>query len=193
MTDQLTDAEKQTLLRLAREAMERGVRGQTLRVPPVDKASLTPHLLEQGASFVTLTINGDLRGCIGALEAYQPLVDDVREHAIAAGLEDPRFRPVDESELDRINIEVSRLTAPCPLEYSTSEDLLAKLRPHVDGVILKGDFRRATFLPQVWEKIPDPEEFLDHLCTKMGARPNLWRNTKLKVEVYQVEEFHEMD
>ncbi len=191
MTGQLTDAEKQTLLRLAREAMECGVRGKKL--PSVDSASLTPHLLEQGASFVTLTIDGNLRGCIGALEAHQPLVDDVREHAIAAALEDPRFRPVGEGELGRIKIEVSRLTPPRPLEYSTSEDLPAKLRPHVDGVILKGDFRRATFLPQVWEKIPDPEEFLDHLCAKMGARSNLWRNTKLQVEVYQVEEFHEMD
>jgi len=191
MTEQLTDAEKQTLLRLGREALECGVRGK--KPPPVDSASLTPRLLEQGASFVTLTINGDLRGCIGVLEAYQPLVDDVREHAVAAGLEDPRFPPVAENELDRISIEVSRLTAPRPLEYSTSEDLLAKLRPHVDGVILKGDFRRATFLPQVWEKIPDPEEFLDHLCAKMGARSNLWRSAKLRVEVYQVEEFHEMD
>jgi AmmeMemoRadiSam system protein A len=193
MTDQLTDAEKQTLLRIAREAMECGVRGKTLRVRPLDRESLTPPLLEQGASFVTLTIKGDLRGCIGALEAYQPLVDDVREHAVAAALEDPRFRPVGEGELDRIRIEVSRLTPPRPLEYSTSEDLIAKLRPHVDGVILRGDFRRATFLPQVWEKIPDPEEFLDHLCSKMGARPNLWRDTKLQVEIYQVEEFHEMD
>ncbi len=191
MTDQLTDFEKQTLLRLAREAMECGVLGKKLR--PLDKASLTPHLLEQGASFVTLTVNGDLRGCIGALEAYQPLVDDVREHAITAALEDPRFRPVGESELDRIRIEVSRLTTPRPLEYSNSEDLIARLRPHVDGVILKSGFRRATFLPQVWEKIPDPEEFLEHLCAKMGANPNLWRDTKLQVQVYQVEEFHEMD
>jgi AmmeMemoRadiSam system protein A len=191
MTDSLTDVEKQTLLRLAREAMECGVRGKKL--PPVDAASLTPRLLEHGASFVTLTVNGDLRGCIGALEAYQPLVDDVREHAIAAALEDPRFRPVGEDELKRISIEVSYLSAPRPLEYSTSEDLPAKLRPHVDGVILKHDFRRATFLPQVWEKIPDPEEFLDHLCAKMGARSNLWRSTKLQVYIYQVEEFHEMD
>jgi AmmeMemoRadiSam system protein A len=191
MSDQLTDAEKQTLLRLAREAMECGVRGKKL--PPVDSACLTSQLLEQGASFVTLTVDGDLRGCIGALEAYQPLVDDVREHAIAAALEDPRFRPVVEGELDRISIEVSRLTPPRLLEHSTSEDLIARLRPHVDGVILKGDFRRATFLPQVWEKIPDPEEFLDHLCAKMGAKPGLWRNTKLQVHVYQVEEFHEMD
>jgi AmmeMemoRadiSam system protein A len=191
MTDQLTDEEKQALLHLAREALEYGVRGKTL--PPVDEASLPPRLREQGASFVTLTIDGDLRGCIGALEAYQPLADDVREHAVAAALEDPRFRPVHQAELGRIRLEVSCLTQPRPLEYSTSEDLLAKLRPHVDGVILKGDFRRATFLPQVWEKIPDPEDFLDHLCAKMGAKSNLWRNTKLQVYVYQVEEFHEMD
>jgi AmmeMemoRadiSam system protein A len=191
MTDQLTNGEKQTLLRLAREAMEHGVRGKKL--PPLDDVSLTPRLREQGASFVTITIAGDLRGCIGALEAYQPLVDDVREHAVAAALEDPRFRPVDQAELSRIRLEVSCLTAPHPLEYSTSEDLLARLHPHVDGVILKNDFRRATFLPQVWEKIPDPEDFLDHLCAKMGAKSSLWRNTKLQVYVYQVEEFHEMD
>lgn len=96
MTDQLTDGEKQTLLRLAREAMEHGVRGKKL--PPLDKNSLTPILLEHGASFVTLTIHDNLRGCIGTLDAYQPLVDDVREHAIAAALEDPRFRPVEENE-----------------------------------------------------------------------------------------------
>ena len=191
MTDQLTDGEKHTLLRLAREAMEHGVRGKIL--PPLDRNSLTPHLREQGVSFVTLTIDSELRGCIGALEAYQPLVDDVREHAVAAALDDPRFRPVDETELDKIKLEVSRLTAPQLLEYSSSTDLLAKLRPHIDGVILKSDFRRATFLPQVWDKISNPEDFLDHLCAKMGAKSNLWRNTKLQVYIYQVEEFHEMD
>ena len=191
MTDQLTDLEKQTLLRLAREAMECGVRGKKLS--PLDKASLTPNLLEQGASFVTLTVHGELRGCIGTLEAYQPLVDDVCEHAVAAALEDPRFPPVRENELDRIHIEVSRLTPPVALEYSDSQDLSSKLRPHMDGVILKSDFRRATFLPQVWEKLPHAEEFLDHLCAKMGARPNLWRTTKLQVYIYQVEEFHEMN
>ena len=191
MTDQLTDGEKHTLLRLAREAMEHSVRGKKL--PPLDRNSLTPHLREQGVSFVTLTIDSELRGCIGALEAYQPLVDDVREHAVAAALDDPRFRPVDETELDKIKLEVSRLTAPQLLEYSSNTDLLAKLRPHIDGVILKSDFRRATFLPQVWDKISNPEDFLDHLCAKMGAKSNLWRNTKLQVYIYQVEEFHEMD
>lgn len=191
MTDQLTDGEKQILLRLAREAMESAVCGKKL--PPLVDASLTLRLRKQGASFVTLTINGGLRGCIGALEAYQPLAEDVREHAAAAALDDPRFPPVDQTELHRIKLEVSCLSKPQQLEYSTSEDLPAKLHPHIDGVILKNDFRRATFLPQVWEQIPDPEDFLDHLCAKMGAKSNLWRNTKLKVYVYQVEEFHEMD
>lgn len=189
MTDQLTDGEKKILLRLAREAMECGVRGKKLL--PMDKNSLTQNLLEHGASFVTLMINNNLRGCVGALEAHQPLADDVREHALAAALEDPRFRPVEESELSRIKLEISRLTAPRLLEYSSSEELLAKLRPHVDGVVLRDDYRRATFLPQVWEKIPNPVNFLDQLCTKMGTKPNLWRELKLQVYVYQVEEFRE--
>ena len=189
MTDQLTDEEKQILLQLARESMEYAVKGRKL--PPLETSSLSARLRENGASFVTLTINDELRGCIGALEAYQPLAEDVRQHAIAAALEDPRFRPVAESELNRIKLEVSRLTAPRLLEYSSGEELLVKLNPHVDGVILKDGRRRATFLPQVWEKIPNPVEFLNHLCEKMGARPNLWRDTKLQVFVYQVEEFHE--
>lgn len=191
MTDHLTDGEKQILLRLAREAMESAVKGEAL--PPLDRQALPSSLREEGASFVTLTIHGELRGCIGALEAYRPLADDVREHAVAASLRDPRFPPVGEFELSRIRLEVSRLTAPHPLEYSSGDDLLKKLRPHVDGVILKDGFRRATFLPQVWEKIPDPAEFLDHLCQKMGARPGLWRDAKLAVQTYQVEEFREMD
>jgi AmmeMemoRadiSam system protein A len=189
MTDKLTREEQQTLLRLAREAMVCGVRGEKL--PPLDLSSLSQNLREPGASFVTLTVRRELRGCIGALEAYQPLVEDVREHAIAAALEDPRFPPVREDELSGISIEVSRLTRPVQLQYKDADDLLSKLRPNVDGVILKDGYRRATFLPQVWEKLPRPSEFLDHLCYKMGASPNLWRSKHLDVFIYQVEEFHE--
>lgn len=174
---------------MAREAMEHAVRGEKL--PPMREESLTPNLREQGASFVTITIHGQLRGCIGALEAYQPLADDVREHAVAAALEDPRFPPVREDELSRIQVEVSRLTRPVPLDYADANDLLSKLRPHVDGVILRDGFHRATFLPQVWEKIPNPAEFLNNLCSKMGASENLWRHKHIDVLVYQVEEFHE--
>ena len=190
MSDPLSDGEKQTLLHLAREALECGVRRKL--IPPLDKSLLSVALRENGASFVTLTVNGNLRGCIGTLEAYQSLAEDVREHAVAAALEDPRFSPVTESELSRIQLEISRLTAPILLEYSSSEDMLRKLRPYVDGVIVTDGRRRATFLPQVWEKLPDPVEFLDALCSKMGARHNLWRDTKLQVYVYQVEEFHEL-
>jgi uncharacterized protein len=189
MNKKLTPEEQQTLLRMAREAMEHAVRGEKL--PLLDRSALTPSLLEPGASFVTLTVHGQLRGCIGALEAYQPLVDDVREHAVAAALEDPRFPPVREDELSRIQLEVSRLTRPLPLEYRNADDLLSKLKPHVDGVILRDGLRRATFLPQVWEKIPDPSEFLDQLCYKMGADRGHWLRKHLDVLVYQVEEFHE--
>ena len=189
MSNPLTTEEKQTLLRLARQALELGVRGEKL--PPLDWDSLSPTLRADGASFVTLTVRGDLRGCIGALEAYQPLVEDVREHALAAALEDYRFSPVQVAELIGISLEVSRLTAPVPLEYAGPEDLVAKLHPHVDGVVLRDGGRRATFLPQVWEKLPRTEDFLDNLCHKMGAASDLWRRKHLEVLVYQVEEFEE--
>src|SRR5512145_230933 len=106
MSEKLTAEEKQTLLRLAREALESGVRGTNLPAP--DPTQLTPLLRAEGAAFVTLTIHGQLRGCIGALQPYQPLVEDVREHAIAAALQDYRFAPVRPEELSRIRIEVSR-------------------------------------------------------------------------------------
>ncbi len=187
--EKLNETEKKTLLHIAREALNGGVRGE--RLPPIEMNSMTPLLKENGAAFVTLTIDGELRGCIGALEPYQPLVQDVREHAIAAALEDPRFPQVAPEELDKIEVEVSRLTVPERLEYTDAEDLLAKLRPHVDGVILRDGMRRATFLPQVWDKIPDKAEFLDNLCYKMGVSPMVWRKKHLEVLIYQVEEFHE--
>ncbi len=190
MQDPLSIEEQQILLRLAREAMEFAVRGQALL--PLELQTLPPRVRADGASFVTLTIDRELRGCIGTLESYQPLAEDVREHAVAAAMKDPRFPRVGENELSSIKLEISALTVPHPLEYSSSEELLMKLHPYVDGVILKDEFRRATFLPQVWEKIPDPAQFLGHLCQKMGARAGLWREGKLQVLVYQVEEFCEI-
>ena len=190
MQEKLTIEEQQVLLRLAREAMERGVKGEKLA--SLDPSSLPARLREEGSSFITITAHGQLRGCIGALDAYQSLAEDVREHAVAAALKDPRFPPVREDELSGIQIEVSRLTRPVPLEYGDADDLLSKLRPHVDGVILSDDaHHRATFLPQVWEKIPDPAEFLNNLCYKMGVEPDFWRRKHFEVLTYQVEEFHE--
>jgi AmmeMemoRadiSam system protein A len=188
-TDLLTPEEQKILLQLARQALEQAVRGEPIR--PVDLKSLPPRLRKPGATFVTLTMDGNLRGCIGALEPYQPLAEDVREHAIAAALDDYRFMPVQEYELPFIRIEISYLTLPTPLEYQTPEELLARLRPGIDGVVIRDGFRRATFLPQVWEKLPEKEEFLSHLCEKMGAPPDYWRRKHLQVETYQVQEFHE--
>ncbi len=188
-SNSLTQEEKQILLRLAREALECGVKEGKL--PIFDLQCLSPRLREKGASFVTLMFAGELRGCIGALQAYQSLAEDVREHAIAAALEDPRFPPVQCIELNGISIEVSRLTDPVELAYGSCEDLLVKLCPYVDGVILRDGYHRATFLPQVWEKIHDPVEFLENLCYKMGAEPDAWRRNHFTVQIYQVEEFHE--
>lgn len=185
----LTKEEQSQLLRLARDALERCVVGEPLA--PIEITRLPKNLQELGASFVTLTIDGNLRGCIGTLEPYQPLALDVRAHAVAAALNDYRFPPVEPGEVARIHIEISRLTPPERLPYQDSEDLLQKLRPGIDGVVLKDNWKRATFLPQVWEKIPDPQAFLSHLCLKMGVPSDAWEKRKMEVLVYQVEEFHE--
>lgn len=189
MMDKLSSDEKKVLLKLARASLENCVKGK--EPVSVDKKTLSPRLLAQGASFVTLTISGQLRGCIGALEAYQPLYIDVCEHAIAAAINDYRFSPVRPGELTRIQVEVSRLTTPKTIIFQDAEDLLNILQPGQDGVILRDGSRRATFLPQVWSQIPSKEEFLDHLCTKMGASAKLWRQKHLDVSIYQVEDFHE--
>ena len=186
---QLSDSERALLLKLAREAIDAAVNDRPL--PPVDLGQLPPALCEPGASFVTLTEDGELRGCIGVLEAYQPLVEDVREHAVAAAQEDFRFYPVRPKEVPFIKIEISRLTQPQPLDYASPDELVRRLRPGIDGVILRDGMRRATFLPQVWEKLPDPANFLSNLCAKMGVSENAWRKKPLAVWTYQVEEFHE--
>lgn len=177
------------LLALARRSIELAAGGQ--RLPKLNLADFSEQLRQPGASFVTLTQEGILRGCIGTLEAYQPLVEDVREHAVAAALQDYRFPQVRAEEVGRLRIEISRLTPPQSLEYRAPEELLERLRPGVDGVVLRDGVRRATFLPQVWENIPHKEQFLAHLCQKMGVPPHWWRHKPLEVAVYQVEEIQE--
>jgi hypothetical protein len=189
MAETLTPEERDFLLRLARQALELGVHSQPLA--PLDLESVPPRLREPGASFVTLTRRGELRGCVGALEPYLPLAEDVREHAVAAALQDFRFPPVTPRELPEIEIEISRLTPPEPLDYSLPEELPSRIRPGIDGVVLREGLRRATFLPQVWEKLPKPEDFLGQLCLKMGVDAGYWRYKKLQVSTYRVEEIHE--
>ena len=189
LDDSLNSEERRILLAIARQALEESARGEPLST--LDLENLPPRLIKPGATFVTLTINKELRGCIGALEVTQPLAEDVRIHAVAAGLEDYRFPPVQPDELPEISIEISRLTAPQLSEYNDAEELLKCLRPGVDGVVLKEGNRRATFLPQVWDKVPEPEKFLSMLCKKMGAPPDYWRGGRVEIFTYQVEEFHE--
>ncbi len=189
MTNHLNQAEQGILLRIAREALDSSVRGEPL--PAIPLPALPEPLQENGASFVTLTIEGQLRGCIGALEAYQPLALDVQEHAVAAALQDYRFPNVRPTELSFIEIEVSVLTPRSPLAYDSPQDLIQKLRPGIDGVVLQDGFRKATFLPQVWDQISDPEQFLSQLCLKMGANADLWRTKHIQVFTYQVQEFQE--
>jgi len=188
-TNPLSFDEKRLLLQLARRSIELAVNQHSL--PQLDMDEFSPALCEDGAAFVTLTEEGELRGCIGALEPYQPLVQDVCEHAAAAALEDYRFLPVRPEEVSHLKIEISRLTTPVPLPYEQPAELLRKLRPGIDGVILRDGIRRATFLPQVWEDVPNPADFLAHLCMKMGAPANLWQKKVLQVSVYTVEEFKE--
>jgi len=185
----LDSIDRKILLSIARQAVEFSAKKQPL--PKLELSKLPVTLCELGATFVTLTRFGDLRGCIGTLEAYQPIALDVQEHAAAAAVQDYRFPPVRLDEVNEIKIEISLLTPNQPLEYSSPQDLLNKLRPGVDGVILKHGFNRATFLPQVWEKLPDKEQFLSHLCMKMGASPDLWKTDKINVLIYQVEEIKE--
>ncbi|MFC2052703.1 AmmeMemoRadiSam system protein A [Chloroflexota bacterium] len=189
MDDVLSIEECRLLLKLARQSLEQAVNGKPLE--PLDVDKLPSRLKEQGATFVTLTRDGSLRGCIGTLEPSLPLAEDVREHTVASALRDYRFPPVKPEELSEVKIEISRLTLPQEIDYSSTEDLLNQLHPDIDGVILRDGSRRATFLPQVWSKIPRKEIFMEHLCQKLGAPADLWRSKNLQVFTYQVQEFHE--
>jgi AmmeMemoRadiSam system protein A len=185
----ICEEDRKILLEIARRSVESASLGK--RLPAVDLKGYSEALRAEGASFVTLTVKGALRGCIGALEAYQPLIRDVVEHASSAAIDDYRFQPVRPEEVPSLDIEVSVLTKPIRLTYSGPDELLEKLTPGVDGVILKDGRMRATFLPQVWDQLPEKEEFLAHLCSKMGAPTGLWKIKNLEVFTYQVEEFHE--
>jgi AmmeMemoRadiSam system protein A len=127
-----------------------------------------------GASFVTLTKGGDLRGCIGSLEAHRPLAEDVRANAVAAAFRDPRFMPLSREEFGDIRVEVSLLSPTEPLAAGSEAEALAALRPGVDGVVFEYAHHRSTFLPQVWEQLPQPAEFLAHLKRKAGLPQDFW-------------------
>jgi AmmeMemoRadiSam system protein A len=185
----LNDCQRSILLRLARQAVELAAAGKAGPMPRLE--DFPEELSAPRATFVTLTCRGGLRGCIGALQATLPLAEDVIVHARAAATEDYRFAPVRQDEAPGIEIEISILSDPTPLEYRDPEDLMTRLRPGVDGVILVSGLHRATFLPQVWEKVPHASRFLDLLCEKAGMPSRTWRSAHPDILTYQVQSFHE--
>jgi AmmeMemoRadiSam system protein A len=189
----LNQEQGQALLKIAREALsgKLGRRSDAKEGPDREAASSDLLLQEPGSTFVTLKLAGDLRGCIGSLSACEPLAENVRRNAVNAGFCDPRFPPLKIEELDRVAIEVSVLTPACRLDYKEPQELLHKLRPGIDGVIIRKGHACATFLPQVWDQLPRPEDFLGHLCLKAGLGRDAWRKTPLEVEIYQVQPFGE--
>ena len=181
------------LVSLARQALAQHL-GET--IVPSDSQHLDALLADQAlqarcGTFVTLKIDNQLRGCIGSLSATAPIVSGVRENALNAAFHDPRFPPLRQTELDALHVEVSVLTEPVPLAYTDADDLMSRLMPGVDGVIIKKGLASATFLPQVWEQLPQPDSFLSHLCTKAGLPASQWREGDLTVLVCQVQYFEE--
>ncbi len=185
---QLSPAHRRILLQVARDSIAHGLR--TGRPLVVDPADFDPELQAQRATFVTLEEGGQLRGCIGHLEAIQPLVADVAENAFNAAFRDPRFPPVSAGEFDALEIHISVLSPPEPMAFDSETDLLRQIRPGVDGLILEEGIYKGTFLPSVWEQLPDPRQFLAQLKMKAGLPPNYWSDT-LKVSRYTTESFAE--
>ena len=182
----LDEHARQLLLQVAAESVRHGLdKGKALKVKLTDY----PDVLQQpGASFVTLTIQQQLRGCIGRLEATRPLVEDVAQNAYSAAFEDTRFPPLRTMEYDQLAYHISILKPPEPMEFESEADLLAQLRPDIDGLVLEERGHRATFLPSVWESLPRAADFLRHLKMKAGLPPDYW-SSSLRAQRYTVEEF----
>jgi len=189
ITTMLTKDEKRYLLQVARAALDAAVNHRQL--PPLNLKALPERLQANGASFVTLTRLGELRGCIGTLNVQRPLAEDVQQHAGEAARHDRRFPPVQPDETQTIAIEVSVLGEPQPIAATDPAMIPTLLRPGVDGVVILSGSRRATFLPQVWEKVSSPEQFLEMLCQKAGMPGEAWKQGDVEILVYQVESFHD--
>ncbi len=176
------------LLAVARRAIA-GRLGIAVPRPPLPPQAAR-WLEEPGATFVTLQIHGDLRGCVGSLAAKKPIQEDVETNALAAAFQDPRFPPLSQSEYPDIEIEVSLLSPLEKLAFKSQSHLLTMLRPGVDGVVLEYGWQRGTFLPQVWEQLPSPESFLAHLKQKAGLPPDFWSDG-VQISRYTVTKWRE--
>jgi AmmeMemoRadiSam system protein A len=176
--------ERSIILQTARDSIAQGI---TQHHPlTLDLSKYPSILLEPGASFVTIHMGTHLRGCIGSLQAYQPLITDVAQNAFNAAFRDPRFLPMTESELSKISLDISVLSKPQPMRFTSEADLLSQLQPGIDGLIISDNGHRGTFLPSVWEQLPDPATFLNHLKAKAGLPTNYWSNS-LTIQRYTTE------
>ncbi len=186
----LTQEQGIALTRLARQTIASAFEGKEVasELPPELQA---PELQEERGTFVTLTKHGMLRGCIGNILPNGSIIESVKRNALNAAFRDFRFPPLTHDELPDIHIEVSILTLPKRVEYLSADDLIQKLQPSVHGVIIKEGMASATFLPQVWEQLPSPEEFLTRLCLKAGLPGNEWKTGRIEVETYEVQYFDE--
>lgn len=182
----LDKSDKATLLDIARQSIGFGLKHG--RPAPVTTTDYSLPLQESKATFVTLNINNNLRGCIGTLEAYRPLVEDVSQNAYAAAFRDPRFPKLNINEFPQLDIHISVLSKPQPMTFDDEQDLLAQLQPGIDGLVLEEGYHRGTFLPQVWESLPEPNQFLRHLKQKAGLPPDYWSKA-ITMQRYTVEEF----
>jgi AmmeMemoRadiSam system protein A len=179
----LSPSHKQLLLQLAGESIKKGLCGDTLTVRTTDYPE--PITLLR-ATFVTLHVDEKLRGCIGTLEARRTMVEDVVSNAYGAAFRDTRFPTLTWPEYERLDIHISILSQPEPVQFTSEEDLLAQLRPQVDGLIIEEGIYRGTFLPTVWEQLPEPREFLRHLKYKAGLPPDYW-SSRIRVQRYTTE------
>jgi AmmeMemoRadiSam system protein A len=187
--DKLTEEQGKYLLDVARKTVEQSL---FEKKEPLEQDSNLPAIFfEKRGTFVTLTIYGGLRGCIGHIIPQESLIEGIKVNAINAAFRDPRFHPISRDEWNKVKIEISILTDPKPLSYSDADDLLRKLRPDIDGLIIKKGFHQATFLPQVWDQLSSKEDFLSHLCLKAGLEGDAWRKGDLEVSTYQVQAFEE--
>ena len=169
------EQEKHLLLTVAKDAILHGLeQGRSIKL---DLAKFPATLTQAGASFVTLEKQGSLRGCIGTLQAYQPLAQDVADHAYAAAFDDPRFHRIEATEIQEVDIHISILSTAEEIKFSSEQDLLSKIRPGVDGLILEDGVHRGTFLPSVWTSLPKPVDFLNQLKQKAGLPTDYWSDT----------------
>ena len=182
----LPDEHRRLLLKLASDSIAYGLRHDSAL--PVDLAEVPRELREQRATFVTLQIRDNLRGCIGMLEARRPLATDVAENAFAAAFEDTRFLPLTPPEFGQLDIHISVLSPLEPMTFESEADFLGQLRPGVDGIVIEEGFHRGTFLPSVWEQLPDREEFLRHLKLKAGLPTAYW-SPSIRAQRYTTECF----